>query len=400
MSRTLASLKRAHDQIHTFVSEHRLLVLACLCLVAACVRPRDSLFYLIPVFGLINLDPVNTATTKNIMPGLADDFFKADPLLEFMKNRHHTYPGGPVIQENLIYKPMIGGAYAKGVGGFDISKRQTFTGLQFGPRYYEVSVPEYLEEVEIEVNGPTAVLSMVKTDMGNAALTMSAILAIDLYKDGQNLGGTDHSLHMNGLAEALSDGVNASYDGKTYATYGNQTRADLGPAIKTPAGLIPANVNGTITFRVLEHSYQSCVIGKEHPVLGQTSNRCMGFIGENFQPHQKVDAVEPTIGYTGIKFKQATIVESQYIPSQDGVNDPDIGDYSAANEQFLWLNPGPEGEDAYIKLRVSVSPRFQFGFTGFKPAQDNTVVVGQCLFAGNITCRAVRLQRWLYGITS
>jgi hypothetical protein len=172
----------------------------------------------------------------------------------------------------------------------------------------------------------------------------------------------------------MSDGTNASWDTYTYASYGQQTRSDLGAAIKTPTGLISANVNGTITYRVLEHSYQSCVIGKEHPVLGQTSNRCMGFIGENFQPAQKVDAVEPTIGYTGIKFKQATIVESQYIPTQDGVNDTDVGDYSATFENFLWLNPGPEGEDAYLKLRISTSPRFQFGFTGFKPAQDNTVV--------------------------
>lgn len=348
----------------------------------------------------VSLDPINTAATKNIMPGLADDFFKADPLTEFLKNRHHVYPGGPQIQENLIYKPMIGQAYAKGVGGFNISKRQTFTGLRFVPKYYEVSIPEYLEEVEIEVNGPTAVLSMVKTDMGNAALTMSAILAIDMYHGGQNLGGVDRTLHLNGLAEALSDGTNASWDGQTYASYGLQTRSDLGAAIKTPTGLIAANVNGSVTYRVLEHSYQSCVIGKEHPVIGVTSNRSMGFIGENFQPHQKVDTIEPTIGYTGIKFKQATIVESQYIPGQDGVNDPDIGDYSAASESFLWLNPGPEGEDAYLKLRISTSPRFQFGFTGFKPAQDNTVVVGQILFAGNVTCRAIRLQRWLFGITS
>lgn len=348
----------------------------------------------------INLNPIDTAVTKNIMPGLADDFFKADPLTEYLKNRHHVYPGGPLVQENLIYKPMIGQAYAKGTGGFNISKRQTFTGLQFDARYYEVSVPEYLEEVEVEVNGPTAVLSMVKTDMGNAALTMSAILAIDMYHGGQNLGGDDRSLHLNGLAEALNDGVNAQWDGNTYTSYGRQTRSDLGAAIKTPTGLVAANVGGTITYRVCEHSYQSCVIGKEHPVIGITSNRGMGFIGENFQPNQKVDTVEPTIGYTGIKFKQATLVESQYIPGQDGVNDPDIGNYYNTSESLLWLNPGPEGEDAYIKLRISASPRFQFGFTGFKPAQDNTVVVGQILFAVNVTCRAVRLSRWLFGITN
>jgi hypothetical protein len=350
------------------------------------------------LIGQVNLDPINTATTKNIMPGLADNFFKNDPLMEFLKARHHVYPGGPQIQENFLYKPMIGQAYAKGTGGFNISKRQTFAGLLFGPKYYEVSVPEYLEEVEIEVNGPTAVLSMVKTDYGTAALTMSAMLAIDNYQGGQNLT-TNRMLHINGLAEALSDGSAASWDGETYTTYGSQLRSAVGAALKTPVGLIAANVAGAITFRVLEHSYQSCVIGREHPVIGVTTNRCMGYISESFQPHQVVDSVEPTIGYIGIKFKQATIVESQYCPGADGVNDADIGNYNASGETFWWLNPGPEGEDAYIKLRISVSPLFQFGTTGFKPAQDNTVVVSQVLFAGNVTCRAIRLQRALFGIT-
>lgn len=397
----LAILAAPFKGLRSWTRQHPRTVAAGFALIFLLVHPHAHSLMAAPVlFGTINLDPINTATTKNIMPGIADDFFKADGLLEFMKNRHHVYPGGPQIQENLLYKPLLGGPYAKGAGGFDISKRQTFTGLLFSPKYYQVSVPEYLEEVEIEVNGPSAVLSMVKTDLGNAALTMSALLAIDNYQGGQNLGGVDRTLHLNGLMEALSDGTNASADGQTYASYGSQTRADLGAAIKTPVGLIPANVAGAITYRVLEHSYQSTVIGKEHPVLGQTSNRCMGFIGENFQPHQKVDSIEPTIGYTGIKFKQATIVESQYIPGQDGTNDPDIGNFNQASENFLWLNPGPEGEDAYLKLRISVSPRFQFGFTGFKPAQDNTVVVGQVLFAGNMTCRAVRLQRWLFGITA
>ena len=383
--------------LSSWLATHRLFVFVACLLALAVFRPEVLLF--LPVVGLVNLDPINTATTKNIMPGLADNFFKNDPLMEFLKSRHHVYPGGPQIQENFLYKPMIGQAYAKGVGGFNISKRQTFAGLLFGPKYYEVSIPEYLEEVEIEVNGPTAVLSMVKTDYGNAALTMSAMLAIDNYQGGQNLGGIDRTLHINGLAEALGSDLTASWDAQTYSTYGSQTRVDIGAPLRPPTGLVAANVNGSITFRVLEHSYQSCVIGREHPVIGVTTNRCMGYISESFQPHQVVDSVEPTIGYVGIKFKQATIVESQYCPGADGVNDADIGNYNASGETFWWLNPGPEGEDAYLKLRISVSPLFQFGTTGFKPAQDNTVVVSQVLFAGNLTSRATRLQRGLFGIT-
>jgi len=345
-----------------------------------------------------NLDPVNTAATKNIMPGLADNFFKNDPLLEFLKRRVHKYPGGPLVQENFLFKPMKGSAYAKGVGGFDISKRQTFAGLQFTPRYYQVSVPELLEEIEIEVNGSTAVLSMVKTDLGNAALTMSAILAIDLYKNGQNVGGTDRSIMLNGLDEALNDGTNAGWEGSAFSSYGSQVRADVGAAIKTPVGLINSNLAGAITFRALEHTYQSLVLGAEHPVIGVTTNRTMGYISENFQPHQVVDAIEPTIGYVGVKFKQATIIESQYCPGADGVNDADLGNYNNATETFWWLNPGPEGEDAYLKLRISTSTKFQFGFTGFKVAQDSTTVAGQILFGGNVTCRSPRLQRQLFGI--
>ena len=347
-----------------------------------------------------NLDPVNTAATKNIMPGLADNFYKNDPLLEMMKRRTHKYPGGPLIQENFLFKPMKGNAYAKGVGGFDISKRQTFAGLLFPPKYYQVSIAEFLEEVEIEVNGPTAVLSMVKTDLGNAALTMSALLAIDLYKNGQNVGGVDRSLNINGLDEILSDGLAAGWEGQTFTSYGQQVRADVGGALKSPTGLITANIGSSITFRALEHSYQSLCIGAEHPLIGVTTNRGMGFISENFQPHQIVDQIEPTIGYTGIKFKQATIVESQYAPGADGVNDADIGNYNNATETFWWLNPGPEGEDAYLKLRVSTSTKFQFGFTGFKVAQDSTMVAGQILFGGNVTGRAPRLQRGLFGFSA
>src|SRR6058998_2306985 len=99
-----------------------------------------------------NLSPIDTAATQVIMPGLADGFYKADPLTEMLKRRTYTYSGGPKVQENFIYLPMRGAPYAKGVGGFDISKRQTFAGLQFTPRYYQVSIPEFLEEIEIEVN--------------------------------------------------------------------------------------------------------------------------------------------------------------------------------------------------------------------------------------------------------
>jgi hypothetical protein len=347
-----------------------------------------------------NLDEINTLTRKKIMPGLADNFFKNSPLLAYVKNnRRADWTGGPTIQENFLYMPMKGGAYAKGAP-FDITKRQTKAGLLFSPKFYEVNVTEFTEDVEVIVRGPEAVLNLVQADLADAALTMSAILAIDIYRHGQNIGGVDRSLKINGLEEALSDGVNASFGGATFASYGQQARADVNGALTSPTGLIAANVNGAITYHVLEHSYQSCVIGEEHPVIGVTTNRCMGYINENFQPQQRIDAKEPTIGYTGIKFKDATIVQDQYAPGVDGVDDPDIGNYyQSGGEVFMWLNPGAEGENAHFRLFIATSEKYQFGFTGFKVAQDSTVVAGQILFGGQFTVRTPRLMRILHGIT-
>ena len=298
-----------------------------------------------------------------------------------------------------MFRPMKGGFYRK-AATFDITKGQSLGGLLFDPKFAEVNVTEYQEDIEVFARQPMAVLSMVDAHLGNAALTLSAILAIALYHHGQNVSGNDRTLALNGFEEALTNGTDLTWDSNTFTSYGTQARIDVSPALNSPTGLIPANVNGAISYRRLEHSYQSCVIGDEHPVIGVTTNRAMGFINENFQPQQRIDTTEPTIGYPGIKFKQATLIEDQYCPGVDGVNDADIGNYLGTAETFWWLNPGKEGDTSFLNLYFAASPKYQFGWTGFKVAQDSTVVAGQVLFGGNFTVRAPRLMRGLFGITS
>jgi hypothetical protein len=351
------------------------------------------------VVGVIQLDDINTVTTKEIQPGVVDGYFKAGPYIAMAKSRFTRKWVGPQIQENFMYKPMKGGAYKKGAT-FDVARRQTRTGMLFTPRYYQVNVTEFLEDLEVEMAGPRAAFSVIRTDMQQAALTMSAILEIAAFHHGQNLAGDDRSAEINGLGEFLNDGVNASWDGNVYPSIGGQTRADVTPALTTPTGLIAANVNGPISYRVLRHSYFSTIIGNEAPGLGLTTNRCLGFISENFLPHQIVDTTAPEINWPGMKFDKATIVMSQYAPGQDGVNDADLGNYNASAETFWWLNFGPQGDDAYIRLYIAQSSKFAFGFTGFKGAREDNQVSGQILFAGNQTVRALRLSRALHGITA
>ena len=346
----------------------------------------------------IQLDDVNTVTTKEIMPGVVDGYFKAGPVIAMAKARFTRKWIGPQIQENFMYKPMKGGAYKKGTT-FDVTRRQTRTGLLFTPRYYQVNVTEFLEDLEVEMAGPRAAFSVIRTDMQQAALTMSAILEIAAFRHGQSIPGDDRSAEINGIEEALNDGVNASLYGNTFPSYGGQTRADVSPALTPPTGLVPAS-NTTVLYRTLRHSYFSCIIGNEAPQTGVTTNRMMGFISENFLPHQVIDTMQPEINWPGLKFDKATILMSQYAPGQDGINDADLGNYNASGESFTWLNWGPQGDDAYIRLYIAQSSKFAFGFTGFKGAREDNQVSGQILFAGNLVFRALRLQRQLFGFTS
>jgi hypothetical protein len=363
--------------------------------IASYLHP-ESLF--LGVILAIQLDDVNTTVTKEIVPGVVDNYFKAGPFIAMAKARFTRKWIGPQIQENYMYKPMKGGAYKKGAS-FNTDRRQTRTGLLFTPRYYQANVTEFLEDIEVEMAGPRAAFSIIRTDMQQAALTISAILEIAAFHHGQNLVGDDRSAEIQGVEEALNDGTNASIFGNTFPSYGGQTRTDVSPALNPPTGLVAANV-AQMSYRALRHSYFSTIIGNERPGVGITTNRNMGFIAENFLPHQIVDTTQPEINWPGMKFDQSTIVMSQYAPGQDGVNDPDLGNYNATSESFYWLNFGPQGDDAYIRLYIAQSSKFAFGFTGFKGARGDNQVSGQILFAGNLTFRAIRLSRAMFGFTS
>ena len=74
----------------------------------------------------IALSELNTVMTAEIMPGVVDGYFKAGPLIAMCKSRFTRRWVGHTIQENLMYKPMKSGAYAKGAS-FDVTRQRTRT---------------------------------------------------------------------------------------------------------------------------------------------------------------------------------------------------------------------------------------------------------------------------------
>jgi hypothetical protein len=334
------------------------------------------------------VDEISVYTKQHIVPGVVDGVFKHDPLLAYLKaNGIQRHRGSTFkFQENIIYKPLIGGDYAIGTT-FDLTKRRTAEGLTFDLKHHAVNVTEFKEHIQIYNKGPEAVYRMIDADMQNAALTMSAVLAIELYNNGQDAGRTTK---MNGLAEAINDGSTNSYNGNSYSAYGNVTRANVNSALNAKV----TNVNAPITYKTLEETYNDVGLGAIEPNLIVTTRRGLSYTKEKFHPQLRITVQDPKIGFTGLQFNRATIMQSSYAPGAQGVNDADLGNYLASAGETMWFLVTD-----YMRFWVTDDPEFGFGFSGFKWAQDSTIVAGQYFASCNVTVQAPRLMAHLYAIT-
>jgi hypothetical protein len=372
-------------------------------------------------------DELNLTTLKEIYPRVVkDNFFLDTPFLAYLRAKALVpFSGGSEMQSTFLYAPLIGGAYAKGGPGFNLTKPNTLAGTTFQPKYYEVNVTEYLEDLEVENKGPQAVFSLIDIDLRNAMTTMTEIVALAMQRHGRSVVtgiAQDRSLHINGWVEAMNDGITPSYDGNYYTTYGGATRNGVvGSAINSEPLWVgdQAGNAGPITYAVLEESYSSVSIGRKEPDLGVGNKHVISLIKERMQPQQRfAQERDPVFGINGFRFNNAMILKDDLFPSKRyGVSGRAGGQSSAVanftspatvgtnsnmptstscdpGEVFVWLNTSTWA------MRISDSARFGFGFTGFKPQIDGTRVAGQILAALNLQCFEPRLNKQLFGIAA
>lgn len=365
-----------------------------------------------------NVAELNSVTHFEIYPRVVqDEFFLATPFLAYLRD-HALVPftGGTFMQAPIRYAPMIGGFYAPG-SNFNITKRQTLTALQFDTRYVYTSIPEFKEEIQVENKGANAVVSIVDADLENGVDTINAITAVGINLDGQTAGRT---LAINGWPEAVNDGLNPSYDGNVYTSYGQTTRNG---AVGTTLNSVPqwvgdaAGATGILTYPDLEEGYQDATIGRKEPNLGVGNKAVFSFIKEKLVVQQRFQQErDPVWGVMGFRFNNAMMLKDDYFPSlRYGRNDADIGNYltssfvvpatataasglpaagitATVGEVFCFFNTFD------FLFRVTDNEEFGYGFSGFVPAQDNTRVVGQIKAMVNLECLSPRTQKQFYGI--
>jgi hypothetical protein len=360
---------------------------------------------------------------------IEDNFFLASVFQAYMRSKCLVpFTGGAFTRNVFLYNPLNGGAYAKGIGGFNLTKPQTLGSTVFDPRYYVVMIIEYLEDISVLNTGDLAVFSLLETDMANAYQTISAIMALDMQQNGQIAPRT---INMNGWVEAINDGIVPSWDGNVYTVYGTALRnGNVRQALNGNvywAGKADGTA-GTITYPVFNAAYNLCKRGTDEPDLFCANKPMVSFVENRIQPQQRFgqDAAsvrDPYFGAVGFRFKNAMVMMDDYFPSALGypyssTSNGGLGNNQTGNIPYtppaappnnfpgagtLTLTVGEVGcffNTSRWMFRVSNDSEFGFNPTDFIRAPDNTRVASQLKAAVNLECVAPRANVQLYGVNS
>lgn len=366
-----------------------------------------------PLVGVID-----AITLESIWPQqITDNFFRAIPFFTYLRDRClMDFAGGKYQQYAFLFQPTIGGAYQPG-SSFNIDAVDTIAALQFREKYYYQNVTLFLED-QVRNSGPQAIFSQVDAYMKNAMLTICTQIAVAAWRHGQASGGSvvdNRAQDINGLSEALNDGTVYSWDGNIFTTYGGQARNGAIGAAQNSVPRWMGQTNGAvgkIDYNLLDGMYQTASQGNVAPDLGVTSKAGMTYIKNTIQVQQRFgQEIDPRYGFEGVRLNKMLITKDDYAPSAApasggyGANDPRIGNFltSTITNGLTGTPAGgfpnstaattlTVGEVLFMlntdtwKLRVSTNPEFQFGFSGFKVAQDNSIVAGQVKAALNLEC--------------
>lgn len=177
-----------------------------------------------PVF-----DQISSVTLADMRRDSVQDNFFVDGAWQQLcryYGQNEIFPGGTWMQEPFMYDRVDGGGYFPG-SDVVVNEKQILSAMQFPPRFYKENLPFNEAQTEVINAGPAAAVSIWDAYHTNAVMSMSTDLNIDAYQHGQQIGtgvAQARTQFIDGMDEAMSDGINPGWLGNYYTTYGNATR--------------------------------------------------------------------------------------------------------------------------------------------------------------------------------
>jgi hypothetical protein len=233
---------------------------------------------------------------------------------------YNPFVGGALMQVPSIYAGAQGGFIAPGTD-VTLNRTQMITASAFQPKLCEKHVP--IEEFSLEVlnTGPNARIGILEVYLEQMIEGIDFDIEISMFRHGQGLSAgvsDDRTNFINGMSEAINDGVTPSWDGNVFPTYGSSTRnGAIGASINsTPVWLGDASGNpAPPSYQQLLKLYK-LAIGRPNHI--QTSYIGYTAIAAAFQRQQRYDIRDnQDINWSGIKFEDATIYDDDITPSSN-----------------------------------------------------------------------------------
>ena len=267
-------------------------------------------------------DQLSASTLAEMRANVVQDNFFVDGAFQRLVRYYAVndpFSGGIFMQEPFQYARVNGGAYQPG-SDVQVQQVQILGALQFTPRAYKEDVPINLWQTEVINNGPAAAVSIYDAYMKNAVEALSTDVNIDAYQHGQAAASTvsaNRTIFINGIDEALNDGVNPGYLGNVYGTYGGNSRTGVAGntlnAIPIWAGDQAGNT-GAVSYGLLFGAYLNCV---QPPDTGLCNKAAFQYIGQRQEGKQRwcQEETDVRIGLTGFKIMEAYIHVDKLCPS-------------------------------------------------------------------------------------
>lgn len=270
------------------------------------------------------LFPEVPATTLNeLIDGLIwQNSYIETAFMRYMRahGAYDPFSGGAAMQVPQLYQGAQGGAIFPGQD-VTVNRVQMITAGLFQPKLYEKHI--LVEEFSLEVlnTGPEARVSILEAYLNQMQEGIDFQIEGDSFRHGQAAGNgvsEDRLASINGISEALNDGVTPSWDGNVFPTYSSQTRnGAIGPSLNSiPVWLGDASGNpAPPSYQELLKTYM-LPIGR--PTLGVTSWIGYTSIAAAFQRQQRYETRDDhNINWSGIKFEDSIIFEDDIVPSSN-----------------------------------------------------------------------------------
>lgn len=343
---------------------------------------------------------VNVLAQRYVEPILHDGVLRNDPLAAVLKRKCLTpYKGGIGWQLNATYDLMDVVDVPRSGVSYDpsMNTHQVEMGYQFDIRSKLVPISVDLGLLTTDLWGQNVNLDYLETRLQLAALSLSAKIATDCYKDGIQAGRT---LAMNGLDEALNDGTNLGFQGVTFANYGTVPRASVNGATSSPMTGPTANIGGPIKLADVEDAWSSIWYGDEKSDYMLTTIKGFSILKRAiYNPAIRLEQKDDQeFGFTSFVFNGTPVFASQYAPGSRAATAPDtkIGYSGGLSGETLWfLNT------KHIRFYVSTNPMKSFSLWPFDLIPGTQKAVAQYLADVNlvVTPGSNRYMRYLFGIT-